>query len=95
MIFFTLFNLNFQHLFLYLPNQIWQENIYLEAEYANREVNLEESESEEENGGYEFQRGGGSGGTQQNGASYETKRGISPEINDSSPGNFSLYIYNI
>jgi len=70
---------------LYAPDSSSDEE--LEAEYANREVNLEESESEEENGGYEFQRGGGgsSGGTQQNGASYETKRGISPEINDSSP----------
>eukprot|EP00088_Acartia_fossae_P040802 TRINITY_DN42531_c0_g3_i1.p1 TRINITY_DN42531_c0_g3~~TRINITY_DN42531_c0_g3_i1.p1 ORF type:complete len:204 (-),score=81.50 TRINITY_DN42531_c0_g3_i1:155-766(-) len=53
---------------LYAPDSSSDEE--LDAEYANREVNLEESESEEEeNGGYQFKRGAP----------------IPDNINDSSP----------
>lgn len=62
---------------LYAPDSSSDEE--LEAEYANREVNLEESESEEENGGYEFTRGNQQ--QQENGA----KHGISLGLDDSSP----------
>ena len=63
-----------------------------EAEYANREVNLEESESEEENGGYEFTRGNQQ--QQENGAKtgFETQPVISLGLDDSSPGKVSSHI---